>query len=163
MVINTIRRAISHGSSWRANQSPRITPTCPLHRALLGLQVNRDQPSIRRGDHHQKHEYCYSRGGRSALALPQVTSEDIGGLKEEIQKLRDAIELSLDHRERFQKLGVQAPRGILLCGAPGTGKTLFGQGIGIREDVCIGKPCASSSESLGRVYLANTLASLRRE
>ena len=55
----------------------------------------------------------------------QVAYEDIGGLKEEIQKVREMIELPLRHPEIFEKLGIEAPKGILLHGPPGTGKTLF--------------------------------------
>ena len=56
---------------------------------------------------------------------PQVTYEDIGGLKEEIQKVREMIELPLRHPEIFEKLGIEAPTGVLLHGPPGTGKTLL--------------------------------------
>src|ERR671932_301138 len=55
----------------------------------------------------------------------QVTYEDIGGLKEEIQKVREMIELPLRHPEIFEKLGIEAPKGVLLYGPPGTGKTLL--------------------------------------
>ncbi|UVS68169.1 CDC48 family AAA ATPase [Nitrososphaera viennensis] len=57
--------------------------------------------------------------------IAQVTYEDIGGLKEEIQKVREMIELPLRHPEIFEKLGIEAPKGVLLYGPPGTGKTLL--------------------------------------
>lgn len=57
--------------------------------------------------------------------IPQVTYEDIGGLKDEIQKIREMIELPLRHPEIFEKLGIEAPKGVLLYGPPGTGKTLL--------------------------------------
>ena len=57
--------------------------------------------------------------------LVLVAYEDIGGLKEEIQKVREMIELPLRHPEIFEKLGIEAPKGILLHGPPGTGKTLL--------------------------------------
>jgi transitional endoplasmic reticulum ATPase len=60
---------------------------------------------------------------------PQVTYEDIGGLKEEIQKVREMIELPLRHPEIFEKLGIEAPTGVLLHGAPGTGKTLLAKAV----------------------------------
>jgi transitional endoplasmic reticulum ATPase len=58
-------------------------------------------------------------------AISHVTYEDIGGLKEEIQKIREMIELPLRHPEIFEKLGIEAPKGVLLYGPPGTGKTLL--------------------------------------
>lgn len=58
-----------------------------------------------------------------------VTYEDIGGLRDEIQKVREMIELPLRHPEIFEKLGVDAPRGILLYGPPGTGKTLLAKAV----------------------------------
>ncbi len=57
--------------------------------------------------------------------IPQVTYEDVGGLKDEIQKIREMIELPLRHPEIFEKLGIEAPKGVLLYGPPGTGKTLL--------------------------------------
>jgi transitional endoplasmic reticulum ATPase len=59
----------------------------------------------------------------------QVAYEDIGGLKEEIQKVREMIELPLRHPEIFEKLGIEAPKGILLHGPPGTGKTLLAKTV----------------------------------
>src|SRR2546422_9739846 len=59
----------------------------------------------------------------------QVVYEDIGGLKDEIQKVREMIELPLRHPEIFEKLGIEAPKGILLHGPPGTGKTLLAKAV----------------------------------
>src|SRR5215467_6780963 len=59
----------------------------------------------------------------------QVAYEDIGGLKGEIQKVREMIELPLRHPEIFEKLGIEAPKGILLHGPPGTGKTLLAKAV----------------------------------
>jgi transitional endoplasmic reticulum ATPase len=60
---------------------------------------------------------------------PQVTYEDIGGLRGEIQKVREMIELPLRHPEIFEKLGIEAPTGVLLHGPPGTGKTLLAKAV----------------------------------
>jgi transitional endoplasmic reticulum ATPase len=60
---------------------------------------------------------------------PQITYEDIGGIKNEIQKVRETIELPLRHPEIFEKLGVEAPKGVLLYGPPGTGKTLLAKAV----------------------------------
>jgi transitional endoplasmic reticulum ATPase len=59
----------------------------------------------------------------------QIAYEDIGGLKEEIQKVREMIELPLRHPEIFEKLGIEAPKGVLLYGPPGTGKTLLAKAV----------------------------------
>jgi transitional endoplasmic reticulum ATPase len=58
-----------------------------------------------------------------------VNYEDIGGLSEEIRKVREMIELPLKHPEIFEKLGIEAPKGVLLHGPPGTGKTLLAKAV----------------------------------
>ncbi len=61
--------------------------------------------------------------------LPRVTYDDVGGLDEEVRKVREMIELPLRHPELFDKLGVEAPKGVLLHGPPGTGKTLLARAV----------------------------------
>jgi len=61
--------------------------------------------------------------------IPKVTYEDIGGLDKEISKVREMIELPLKHPELFERLGVEAPKGVLLHGPPGTGKTLLAKAV----------------------------------
>ncbi|MHC1604539.1 MAG: CDC48 family AAA ATPase [Candidatus Methanofastidiosia archaeon] len=61
--------------------------------------------------------------------IPDVTYEDIGGLEEEIHKIREMIELPMKHPEIFDKLGIQPPKGLLLYGPPGTGKTLLAKAL----------------------------------
>ena len=68
-------------------------------------------------------------GAETMRGVPQVSYEDIGGLKEEIQKVREMIELPLRHPEIFEKLGIAAPTGVLLHGPPGTGKTLLAKAV----------------------------------
>ncbi|MEM2554120.1 MAG: CDC48 family AAA ATPase [Nitrososphaerota archaeon] len=63
-----------------------------------------------------------------------VTYEDIGGLKEEIQRIREMIELPLRFPEIFQKLGVEPPKGVLLYGPPGCGKTLLAKAVANESD-----------------------------
>jgi len=60
---------------------------------------------------------------------PKVAYEDIGGLRGEVDKVREMIELPLRHPELFEKLGVEAPKGVLLHGPPGTGKTLLAKAV----------------------------------
>lgn len=61
--------------------------------------------------------------------LPKITYEDIGGLHEEIRKIREMIELPMKHPELFERLGIEAPKGVLLHGPPGTGKTLLAKAV----------------------------------
>ena len=65
----------------------------------------------------------------AVAAIPRVTYEDIGGLKEQIRKIREMVELPLRHPELFERLGVEAPKGVLLHGPPGTGKTLIAKAV----------------------------------
>ncbi|HEY0579637.1 MAG TPA: CDC48 family AAA ATPase [Candidatus Nitrosocosmicus sp.] len=77
----------------------------------------------------QKTVFHIAERGETLRGVPQVTYEDIGGLKEEIQKVREMIELPLRHPEIFEKLGIEAPKGVLLYGPPGTGKTLLAKAV----------------------------------
>ncbi len=61
--------------------------------------------------------------------LPRVTYEDIGGMKHIIQRVRELIELPLRHPELFKRLGIEPPKGILLYGPPGCGKTLLAKAV----------------------------------
>jgi len=65
----------------------------------------------------------------SEEVAPEVTYEDIGGLTEEVKKIREMVELPLKHPEIFDRLGVEPPRGVILHGAPGTGKTLLAKAV----------------------------------
>lgn len=59
----------------------------------------------------------------------EVTYEDIGGLDEEVKKVREMVELPLKHPEIFERLGIEPPKGVLLHGSPGTGKTLLAKAV----------------------------------
>jgi transitional endoplasmic reticulum ATPase len=61
--------------------------------------------------------------------LPRITYEDIGGLRNEVTKVREMIELPMKHPELFERLGIEAPKGVLLHGPPGTGKTLLAKAV----------------------------------
>jgi len=61
--------------------------------------------------------------------VPRVSYEDIGGLESEIEKVREMVELPLRHPELFDKVGIEAPKGVLLHGPPGTGKTLMAKAV----------------------------------
>lgn len=61
--------------------------------------------------------------------ISQITYEDIGGLRDELQRLRETIELPMRHPELFRRLGIEPPKGVLLFGPPGTGKTLIAKAV----------------------------------
>lgn len=75
-------------------------------------------------------EEVYSGGGES----PEIYYEDIGGLKDEIELVREMVELPMKQPEIFEKLGVGAPKGVLLTGPPGTGKTLLAKAVATETD-----------------------------
>ncbi|MDD5177690.1 MAG: CDC48 family AAA ATPase [Candidatus Nanoarchaeia archaeon] len=66
--------------------------------------------------------------------IPEVTYEDIGGLEEEIRKIREMVEIPIKHPEIFARLGIDPPRGVLLHGPPGTGKTLLAKAVANESD-----------------------------
>lgn len=67
---------------------------------------------------------------------PDVTYADIGGCKEQLNKLREVLELPLLNPEKFVNLGIDPPKGVLLYGPPGTGKTLTARAVANRTDAC---------------------------
>jgi transitional endoplasmic reticulum ATPase len=83
----------------------------------------------------QKTEVIVSEESAEAVAaaregdIPSITYEDIGGLRDEVTKVREMIELPLRHPELFRRLGVEAPKGVILHGPPGTGKTLLAKAV----------------------------------
>ncbi|HJY11042.1 MAG TPA: AAA family ATPase, partial [Nitrososphaeraceae archaeon] len=94
-----------------------IVSTKPQNRALL---INSDTK--------------FKIGSKSGISvqdkkIDRITYEDIGGIKNEVQKVREMIELPLRHPELFDKIGIEAPKGVLLHGPPGTGKTLLAKAV----------------------------------
>ncbi len=61
--------------------------------------------------------------------IPEIKYEDIGGLKREIEQIREMVELPIRHPEVFERVGISAPKGLLLTGPPGTGKTLLAKAV----------------------------------
>ncbi len=93
--------------------------------------------------------------------LPRITYEDIGGLRNEIAKVREMIELPMKHPEVFERLGIEAPKGVLLHGPPGTGKTLLAKAvanetnshfISITGPEIMGKYYGESEERLRQIF-----------
>ncbi|KAF5449882.1 hypothetical protein F2P56_030284 [Juglans regia] len=67
---------------------------------------------------------------------PGVTYNDVGGCKEQIEKMREVVELPMLHPEKFVKLRIDPPKGVLCYGPPGTGKTLLARAVANRTDAC---------------------------
>ncbi|MHA1193990.1 MAG: CDC48 family AAA ATPase [Promethearchaeota archaeon] len=107
-------------------------------------------------------------GGRSALeqklqksSYEDISYEDIGGLALSIQKIREIIELPLRHPELFDRIGIEAPKGVLLHGPPGTGKTLLAKAVAYETDAhfisisgpeIMSKFFGQSEENLRRIF-----------
>jgi transitional endoplasmic reticulum ATPase len=94
-------------------------------------------------------------------SVPRITYDDLGGLKNEVQKIREMVELPMRHPELFEKLGVEAPKGVLLYGPPGTGKTLLAKAvagetnshfISISGPEIIGKFYGESEERIREIF-----------
>ncbi|MEM2039901.1 MAG: AAA family ATPase, partial [Zestosphaera sp.] len=68
------------------------------------------------------------------LRMMRVTYEDVGGMKEVVERVRELIELPLKHPELFRKLGIEPPKGVLLYGPPGCGKTLLAKAVATEAD-----------------------------
>jgi transitional endoplasmic reticulum ATPase len=74
-------------------------------------------------------------GEQTAARAPAVSYEDIGGLEREVARVREMVELPLKHARIFEKLGILAPKGVLLYGPPGTGKTLLARAVAAESRV----------------------------
>ena len=98
-----------------------------------------------------------------APAGQKVTYDDVGGLDEELKRIREMVELPLKHPELFDRLGIGAPRGVLLYGPPGTGKTLIAEAVAnesgatlhsVRGPEIMGQYYGQSEERLRDVFKA---------
>jgi len=67
--------------------------------------------------------------GMEVIERPETTYDDIGGLREQIRELRETVELPLKHPELFKEVGIEPPKGVLLYGPPGCGKTLLAKAV----------------------------------
>src|SRR5215470_5631182 len=74
-------------------------------------------------------------GEQTAARAPAVSYEDIGGLEREVARIREIVELPLKHGRVFERLGILAPKGVLLYGPPGTGKTLLARAVAAESRV----------------------------
>ena len=100
------------------------------------------EEGMRVGVDHQKYQICIPLPPKIDPSVtmmqveekPDVTYADIGGCKESIEQMREVTELPLTHPERFERLGIDPPKGVMLYGPPGTGKTLCARAVANRTD-----------------------------
>ncbi|WP_408958134.1 CDC48 family AAA ATPase [Natrinema sp. 74] len=120
----TVPFSLSFGPMASSGQSVplKIASTSPS-----GTVVITDSTSIEISE--TPAEQVSSGSGASAEGVPNVTYEDIGGLDDELDQVREMIELPMRHPELFQQLGIEPPKGVLLHGPPGTGKTLMAKAV----------------------------------
>jgi len=104
---------------------------------------------------------AFSKEEKEFEEVGYITYESIGGLKEEVEKVREVVELPLKHPELFKKIGIEPPKGILLYGPPGTGKTLIAKAVAneakahfitINGPEIIGKYYGESEERLRETF-----------
>ena len=97
----------------------------------------------------------------SEVRTGQTTYDDIGGLDDELKRIREMIELPLKHPELFDRMGISAPKGVLLYGPPGTGKTLIAEAVAnesrasfysIRGPEIMGRFYGQSEERLRKIF-----------
>jgi transitional endoplasmic reticulum ATPase len=105
------------------------TVMVPYFGGRLTFQVVSVQPQADAVVITQRTAITVSERAAELRGIKHVTYEDIGGLKEEIQKIREMVELPLRHPELFERLGIEPPKGVLLYGPPGTGKTLLAKAV----------------------------------
>ena len=93
--------------------------------------------------------------------VSNITYDNVGGLREEIQKIREMVELPLRHPEIFERLGIDPPKGVMLYGSPGTGKTLLAKAVANESDAnflyiggpeIISKFVGESEERLRKIF-----------
>jgi len=98
---------------------------------------------------------------KETAQVSSITYDDLGGLKDELQKIREMVELPLRHPELFERLGIEAPKGVLIYGPPGTGKTLLARAVASESEanfVHIGGPelvskfVGESEEKLRQIF-----------
>jgi len=81
--------------------------------------------------------------GAEVIARPDVTYEDVGGLRDAVREMREAVELPLVQPEVFERIGIEPPKGVLLFGVPGTGKTLLAKAVAHHTDATFIRLAAS--------------------
>src|SRR6056297_3421476 len=118
---------VSFGLGPLSSMSGQKIPLRIAETAPSGTVVVTDQTEIQVSE--KPAEQIREGEGAPDRESPDVTYEDIGGLDNELEQVREMIELPMRHPELFQQLGIEPPKGVLLHGPPGTGKTLMARAV----------------------------------
>ena len=116
------------------NNMMNISPMPELKFAVVSTKPN-DVVIIGQGTEVELHEKPIDVSKLEGVSnLVDVSYDDIGGLKEEVKKVREMIEIPLKNPELFERLGIAPPKGVLMHGPPGTGKTLLAKAVASESD-----------------------------
>jgi transitional endoplasmic reticulum ATPase len=124
-LVNTLNGALmSKGDTIPINVMGQRIDLVVISTSPSGPVIITDSTKITVSEESAKAAQIAKEGG-----VPSITYEDIGGIRNEVARIREMIELPLRHPELFKRLGVEAPKGVLLHGPPGTGKTLLAKAV----------------------------------
>ncbi|ADI32639.1 proteasome-activating nucleotidase [Staphylothermus hellenicus] len=129
IVVNVLKNGkVVVKSSTGPNLVVKVLSSIPLEKLRPGQHVALNNRGSTIVDVLPEHEDPYVKS-MEVIDRPSVTFEDIGGLKEQVRELREVVELPLKNPELFEEIGIEPPKGVLLYGPPGCGKTLLAKAV----------------------------------